>query len=177
MFGGKQVVVCGYGEVNLRHTPECFFLSCAKLQWHRVYCFIPVSPVSSLRWGKAAAPPSKPWAPSSTSQRSTPSVPCRPGELKFYSKFGLRVAFIFLFFSWNERQHGRLQAGETQRGHQTGGHRHHLHRLVFPHPLLKVLQRPVNYLFIQISHLLIKHKILWHGFNSKTSIMIYWKTK
>lgn len=35
---------------------------------------------SLLRLEKAAALPSKQWAPSSTSQRSTPSVPCRPGE-------------------------------------------------------------------------------------------------
>lgn len=35
-----------------------------------------------LRWEKAAVLLSKQWAPSSTSQRSTQSVPCRPGKTR-----------------------------------------------------------------------------------------------
>lgn len=39
-----------------------------------------------------------------------------------------RCVTLKLFIVFLHRQHGRLQAGEAERGHQTSGHCHHLHR-------------------------------------------------
>lgn len=85
MFGGKQVVVCGYGEVN--HSFNCFwwnnwiFTGAADLFRCIVYfCLQLLHCPVVCRWGKAAALLLRPLEPLFASQRLTPSVPCRHGE-------------------------------------------------------------------------------------------------
>lgn len=76
MFGGKQVVVCGYGEVN--HYFRGIFTDAADLFKHYssvMYCFM------VCRWGKAAALLLKLLEPLCASQKLTPFVLCRHGEL------------------------------------------------------------------------------------------------
>lgn len=79
MFGGKQVVVCGYGEVNHNYFRwnDWMFTDAADLFTH--YSSLIHCPVV-CRWGKAAALLLRPLEPLCASLRLTPFVLCRHGE-------------------------------------------------------------------------------------------------
>lgn len=78
MFGGKQVVVCGYGEVtHYFSSNDWIFTDAADLFTH--YSSVMHCHVVS-RWGKAAALLLRPLEPLCVSQRLTPFVLCRHGE-------------------------------------------------------------------------------------------------
>lgn len=54
---------------------------------------------------------------------------CLAGVVRLhFTSYAPLLCFISLTPSISQSQHGRLQAGEAEWSHQTGGHRHHLHR-------------------------------------------------
>lgn len=124
---------------------------------HEIYCVFIVTFITS-RWEKAAAPHSKRWAPSSTSQRLTPFVPCRPGKTPALLVTSGVKARSHALCPLCPVQHGRLQAGEIERSHQTSGHCHHLHRSV--HKSLSALNLGIKISFYPV---FFKHSVFFRS--------------